>query len=496
MGGTALISLVKFAALSLRLDQVLWTILDMTRLSYPLKRILRGRLLAEVDRGSICYLLNAEEFESYRQLFAGNYYDGNQEWVFNGKRFTVDNAFMFKSIDKMDYTYRMVFFHFEWMFDSQSPDLGKFEKVHGKLEHSPLFFHPSPLSQRCFVLAWVLANVDEPGAYLGLIQKYLRHLIVKTEDSVCANHRIDNFLAIALLAKILGLDEIVSWAMVWLRKSCTEWVAAGYFCEKTPCYQALLLGRARLVQEALLATCGRADVAFLGQMVNVLQRFPAVHMHDSYLPLAKWRASSSGPAPYARHLSLRAELNLTLITDARPVRGCRGHAHDASGALFIHYSDGTQLIGGRGTGTYKTSLERDACRDATAYCIPIPQSGHTPRLIPWKSFRHTRYRPVRVHDLSSHGEIDVAFHDYRGSGACWRWQATSGEILVTCDRPSVLGFWSDLAPESFSQFLRIRNDDAQFTCRLCTRFDGIGNAVPCHYYEVKFQTNLSLEIVS
>lgn len=466
----------------------------MAGLSYPLKRLIRRGLLGNLSQGTLRPVLTPSAFEPYRLLFAANHFDGHQTWRFNGQQITIDDAFLFNPIDKTDYTYRIVFFHFEWMFQTEVPDVVTFEKLYGRLEQSAMFFHPSPLSQRCFVLAWVLAHLEHPGRFKGHVLNGLRHLIVSTEDSVCANHLIDNFLAIALLAEMLGLDRIVSWAMLWLRKSCADWVMAGYYYEKTPCYQALLLGRVRLVQVALSANGRRADVAFLGQMASVLQRFPAVHMHDSYLPRAQWQTLAAKPAPYARSLSLGACMNLTLVTDARSDRGYRGHVHDASGALFIHHQDGTQVIGGKGTATYKTSPQRDACRGAMAYCIPYPRCGHTPRLTPWKSFRHTRCRSVDVHDLSRPGAVDVTFHDRRGSGARWSWQGTASQILLTCDRPNVLGFWSDIDPARFATIVSIRGNSSPVTTRPCTRFDGIGNPVSCYFYETAFEKNLILDI--
>lgn len=490
-----MISVIKFAALSLRLNQVVWTLLDMARLSYPLKRIIRRNLLAEVNGGELHNILASDAFDKYRSLFASNHFNDESIWTFNGQKITVDNSFLLEPINKADYTYRMVYFHFEWMFQDQSPDLALFDKMHHSLEQSSMFYHPSPLSQRSFVLAWVVAHTDYIDTYAVRVKHYLRHLIVSTEDSVGANHLIDNFLSIILLAHMLGLTTIVDWAMTCLRKSCKHWVAAGYFCEKTPCYQALLLGRVRLVRQALSKTGNKTDISFLEKMSNVLKCFPRVHVNDSYLPLKRWETFSAGQAAYARSLPLGNQMTLTIVSDARSDRGCRGHVHDASGALFVHHHNGTQIIGGKGTATYKTSDERNFCRGAAAYCIPIPQDNHTPRLIPWKSFRHTRCRSVDVCDKSIPGLIDLVFRDLLGSGAHWRWQAKRQQVILTSERPSSLGFWSDLCPEEFARRVSIQGGSAPLKSRSSTRYDGIGNAVPCYYYQILFKRDLSLDLV-
>lgn len=499
-----MISLIRFVALSLLPGQVFWTLMDMARLSVPLKKRLRKSLLASANLARVQEnrILAAAAFEPYKRLFASNHYDGSEPWVFNGQSLDVDDAFLIAPIDKADYTFRMVFFHFEWMFVAGTPDMDLFQQLHIKLEASHMFWHPSCLSQRSFVLAWCLAyaNANDAQALSPLVPRYLAQLIVTTEDSVGANHRIDNFLAITLLAHISGCDDLRDWALTWMQKTCAPWIIQGYYSEKTPCYQALLLGRVQLLHQAIQDSQPRhASLPFLQRMVDVISLFPKVHLNDSYLPLAQWHDHSRGLPAYAWGGATPAGTTFVVINDARSDRGYRGHLHDASGALFVHSRDGRQIIGGQGTATYRTSDQRDFSRSNKAYCVPQPQVGGTPRLIPWKSFRHTQCRMLDTATVLSPKGIKISLSDRVGDGFSWDWyfeQTDQGcRIQVTTNRPATIGFWSDLAQDDLHTQVHILGSSKPLAHRLDRRWDGIGQDLGCHYYEFTFDTHLILEIL-
>lgn len=495
-----MIKLIRFALVSMTPVQIVWTVLDMARLSGPLKRAMRIRLvrLARAGTGQPRVVPDQGVFRDYARLFSANVLEDGTEgeiWRFNHQPFPLDAAFLGARMDKADYTYRMVFLHFEWAFALQpGPAAVRFAEMHDRLQDTPVYLHPSCLSQRVFVLAWLLSQPGAPGDLGALVRPWLQHLITTTEDKAAANHRIDNDLAIALLAHLAGEDRVRAWALDGLARRTAHWVAEGHYPEKTPCYQHLLAGRARIVR-ACLGPSPEAEA--LDRMIAVLGRVPDVHVNDSYLPRACWARPGGGALPdcdYAASQDLGRGMIATVIADPLSARGYRAHAHDAAGALFVHAPDGTQLIGGLGTPTYRISAERDAARDAGAYAAPRPVTGFVPRLEPWMSFRHTAIRAPETAINCAGPATSVLITDVPSAEFQARWTLGPGEIRLWVSRPSVLEFWSDPDREALTHWIAFDGDITAHVSEPAQRFDGIGHARPATRHRLDLPGTLIIRI--
>lgn len=490
-----MISAIKFSCLSLLPGQIVWSLMDWTGLSYRLKSFLRRNLLREVNGGEKCLrFLPLDYYEEYTHVFRRNKYDGFNEWSFNGRKIRIDDEFIFSEMNKSDYTYRMVFFHFEWLFGCKIEDPRIFSELSDKFRSSPIFYHPSCVSQRSFVLGWMISKYPDSKILRSIASEYLRLLIVKTEDSVGANHRVDNYLAIILLSHLNGYDEVALWASRKLISLCRKWVYRGYFPEKTPCYQALISRRLNIVISAISKNDFILEnvpdaLSFLEEMLNVLMNFPDVHVNDSYLPLSCWKRGEVRYCKYAWSCALDGGVVVVIVGDALPDRGFRGHAHDSTGALFVHSPDGRQIIGGYGTETYRVSENRNFSRSIRAYCAPFPEEGFVPRLVPWKSFRHTSIRRVEVNiSHRSDGPVVIDIVDNKSNNYKSSWvvdRSGKGKINLICSRPSVLNFWSDFNPEALAEKVHISGEGLILKCDEGYRYDGIGNRVESFCYEIR-----------
>jgi hypothetical protein len=495
---------LKFIKTSLKIRQVLWLTLDFLKLSRLYKQFSRRKILNElqVENFNLRRLVSQEFYLEYISIFRQNiFHHESRIWKFNSQKFHVDYAFIHNGLDKSDYTYRMIFMHCEWMFNNQSIDLDSFIKLHCELEKSDFFYHPSCTSQRAYVLIWTLVSKKTTNSFHNqLVLKYLKVLILNTEEYVYANHLIDNYLAIIFLANFACLDSTVLWACRKLKNITLGWVEMGYYPEKTPCYQSLLAGRTMLVIKSLeVSDVFSKEINYLNRMHRTFLSCPDVHLNDSYLPIESWKKNSYFHCPYATSLNLEGGYQLVLVDDATPDRGYMGHAHDASGSFYIYDNSCRQLIGGRGTSSYRISSDRDFTRSAKSYCSPRPKRAFVNRLNPWLSFRNTfSIKPIVNKYSLPNSRKKIVIIDKLNDGYSVNWFLPfdrEGSVIASCNRESELSFWSDFQSDELFKFIFISGDDLHLESFKGSRFNGIGNEIECYEYHLSFSSFIEFKLV-
>ncbi|MEM8861197.1 MAG: hypothetical protein AAGD96_22965, partial [Chloroflexota bacterium] len=328
----------------------------------------------------------------------------------------------------------------------------------------------------------------------SLASTWLRTLVVTTEEKADANHRIDNDLAIALLALICRSSTVFDWAIESLKKRNISWVNSGTYPERTPCYQRLIAARI-VVLRNLIEASGWKSEEILDDLHRVLNHTPNVHVNDSYLPRQSWQ---SKPAEIECSLAVSRFLGpnyiVTVIKSPVPERGYRAHVHDATGSLFVHTISGYQLIGGLGTPTYGSSTMRNLARSAHSYCTPRPTQNFAPRLVPFRSFRHTNIRPLKISEKIDEMRNQILWSDRVSDNfeACWTLKKSTIELWVS--RASHLTFWTDFDQNYFFDLVSFEGEDLDHTVDQDLRYDGIGNAKQAWKHNLKLSRNLIIKL--
>jgi hypothetical protein len=461
---------VLFVLSGLSIHQILYTIFPFLRARY------KSRFCNLVSSCSVDEIANTQSSElyNYPEIFSGNYYK-NGAWVFNSASFVVDDDFLFSLADKWDYTPRVHFQHMEWLFCTDRP-VDEYLRLSPVLSRSTFYWHPSPATQRFFVLLYLYLD-GRRAELIPHIKDHAVYIAENIEINLHGNHFLDNLLAMLAYSALTKDRELYVFIHHEIYKNFLN--RFDFFPEKTPCYCALLNARLQLLS--------KLDVPFSGfdQLCRSIEKLllnnPPVHLNDSYLVFNNWFRIYSGPRIYSG-TRISEGYFATLCTDSYVytlvgksfgLRGFQAHSHDSSGSLFVHDAQGRQIIGGLGTKYYAAGEIRNRVRSSDAYCkVPGGESKFKIRHF-FGSFRNFGFNTNRYAVQSERDSIALL---------------VNGDQLVSISNNSILfenggnlAFWSDLSPELLEKTSTFENIDI-LNVEKSIRYDGIYNEVECYYY--------------
>jgi hypothetical protein len=497
-----MIKSIWFALRCLTIEQILWTILKILGVDLYVMGIGRFLLIAKINSTSFdTRILNSsDELDKYGSIFYGNKLCSSNVWEFNNANFNIDSDFLYSPLAKYNYTHRMVFMHFEWVFATKNgAELAKHFDL--SLSDAELFNHPSCMSQRVYVYLW-LAKSSEDEFFKNRLLFMFKSLILHTEESVRSNHLLDNLLAICALSILFKNLKIFRWSINRLQSLLCEYRRYGVFPEKTPCYQALIASRVGVCISFISTNSDNYKYKIIGLktlvgLKQILISAPQIHLNDSYLPLKNWAEVLTGSSEYSVSIDGPNNIKAVLVCDASPFRGYTGHAHDSTGSAFlINVKNGFQYIGGLGTPTYQNSELRNAARASNSYFIPLPVLNYRARLKPLLSFRNDRLLKQQSYlsTMSLNEAILLIADDsnkyfyeinMRKFDNGFSFNFSSSEL-------SVITFWSDVNVEKFSDVYKFRGDIKSKIIQKGSRYDGIFNEIQCTKCTLEFFKSIEI----
>jgi hypothetical protein len=415
----------------------------------------------------------SSELYNYPEIFSGNYYK-NGAWVFNSTSFVVDDDFLFSLADKWDYTPRVHFQHMEWLFCTDRP-VDEYLRLSPVLSSSTFYWHPSPATQRFFVLLYLYLD-SRRTELISHIKDHAVYIAENIEINLHGNHFLDNLLALLAYAVLTKDQELYVLVHSEIHRNFLR--RFDFFPEKTPCYCALLNARLQLLS--------KLDAPFSGydQLCKSIEKLllnnPPVHLNDSYLAFNNWFRSYSGTRISERYFATLCTDNYvyTLVGKSFGLRGFQAHSHDSNGSFFVHDAFGRQIIGGFGTRYYAADKFRNLLRSSSSYCKPLNSFERFKIYYFFGSFRNFAF------DLNNYllsKEEDGISLSLNSSCSI---TVLDDTVLITGRGEFEFSFWSDLNLQDLNEAATIKIGSI-FSTKVSTRYDGIYNERLSYLYTVQ-----------
>jgi hypothetical protein len=469
---------ILFVLNSLSFHQIFYTVFKSASKKYrkELSKLVKGGSAGQIVLGG------SKDIFYYPKIFAGNSFTGSR-WTFNNKSFDVNHDFLNGDVDKWDYTPRVHFQHFEWLFNEARP-VERYFEAKKLYSDSTFYWHPSPATQRFFVLLFLFLVYRD----MTLIKELKEHAIYISENieiNLHGNHLLDNY--IALIAWSILSDNLKLYTKISGEIYTRFLKRFSVFPEKTPCYCALLYYRVTLAKSVQSKIFGSEHL--LTELQDFLLNNPNVHLNDSYLERRNWEhvypKEARGYGDYYAE-TYQGKYQITLIGNGFGDKGFQAHSHDCGGSLFIQDSAGRQVIGGLGTKFYASSEFRNHLRSSVAYAKPMLKRKWLAYYSFFGSFRNFGFNFLKYFMMHEDNSSRLVVQDE------YEISVIKNEISFSLKSNSDISFYSDCSIEEFDNLIDLEGVSVQYN-GLCERFDGLYNTKKSHNLILKpFRQNFKL----
>ncbi len=448
-----------------------------------LKLIYVRRLKVELEKTNFANskLIVVQGVYDYSNVFSGNYVKDNI-WYFNNTAFEITDEFLYGQVDKWDYTPRVHFHHCEWTLEEENPVEAILFHIE-RYEKSKFFWHPSPATQRFFVILYLYLKYKDERL-LAELNITINYIVDNVEIQLDGNHFLDNLIAILAYSILFDNEGLLFRVGNSIEKYFLNNHA--YFPEKTPCYCSLLYSRLKLLES--IPSNSKYFISITSKLESLLLNNPVVHLNDSYLEMKNWfPIYPKIDKVCSDYFVQKIHKNkiFTMIGNGFAKRGYQAHSHNNSAAIFVYTEDGKQIIGSFGTKSYAAGAERNSVRSSSSYFRPNRISKKINFKYFLGSFRNFGIdRNTYSLSLTQRGcELSVGDNGYKA-------KLIENKIQFINVKNSHMIFWSDYNQEELFSMLEFDSISLIDVDKI-DRYDGIYNNITSYKYLIKIEKDLS-----